>query len=224
MALHAVISKGELQVAALLTTITKEYDRISMHGVRRSLLEIQAESLGFPLELVILSMKSTNEEYEIQMSRILEKHKALGVTSVVFGDIFLEDLKKYREEQLARVGLHGIFPLWKRDTGDLLRSFVSHKFKAVIVCVDTQNLPQYYAGKLIDEQFITDFPRYADLCGENGEYHSFVYDGPIFKFPVPFTPGEKVLRDDRFYYCDLHTFPTGSRRRTEKNSEFHAGR
>ena len=121
----------------------------------------------------------------------------------MFGDIFLEDLKKYREKQLARIGMHGIFPLWKRDTGELLRSFVDLKFKAVIVCVDTQNLAQHYAGVLIDEHFISEFPGNADICGENGEYHSFVYDGPIFKNPVHFALGEKVLRDDRFYYCDL---------------------
>jgi uncharacterized protein (TIGR00290 family) len=207
MALHTVLSKENLEIAALLTTVNEEYDRISMHGVRRSLLELQAESLGFPLEKVFLSTKNTNEEYELQMSRILEKYKALGVTSVVFGDIFLEDLKKYREEQLARLGMHGIFPLWKNDTGELLRSFIGLKFKAVIVCVDTQNLAQHFAGMLIDEQFISEFPGNVDICGENGEYHSFVYDGPIFKSPVYFALGEKVLREDRFYYCDLQPIP-----------------
>ncbi len=209
MALHDVLSKRTLRVAALLTTITEEYDRISMHGVRRSLLEYQAESLGFPLELVILTKNGTNEEYEIQFSNTLEKYKAMGITSVVFGDIFLEDLKKYREEQLARLGMQGIFPLWKRDTGELLHSFVALKFKAVIVCIDTQNLAQHYAGTMIDEQFISEFPGNADICGENGEYHTFVYDGPIFKSTVPFTLGEKVLREDRFYYCDLQPILEG---------------
>jgi len=209
MALHDVLSERTLRVVALLTTITEEYDRISMHGVRRSLLEYQAESLGFPLELVILTKNGTNEEYEIQFSKTLEKYKALGITSVVFGDIFLEDLKKYREKQLARLGMHGIFPLWKKEPGELLRSFIALKFKAVIVCVDTQNLPQHFAGMFIDEQFISEFPGSADICGENGEYHSFVYDGPIFKSPVRFTLGEKVLREDRFYYCDLQPILEG---------------
>jgi len=203
MALHEILESQQYQVAALLTTVTAEYDRISMHGVRCSLLERQAWSLGLPLDKVLISKESPNEEYETRMAQTLMKHMASGVTSVVFGDIFLEDLRKYREKNLAILGMKAVFPLWKRDTGQLMQSFIALGFKAITVCIDTQALDGQFAGRIINRQFMIDLPKTADICGENGEYHSFVYDGPIFKRSIPYKVGETVLRDDRFYYCDL---------------------
>jgi uncharacterized protein (TIGR00290 family) len=190
-------------VAALLTTITDDYDRISMHGVRRSLLRQQADALRLPLEEVSISKRSSNEEYEFKMGRLLSRYREAGVTSVVFGDIFLEDLRKYREANLAKLGMQGIFPLWKQDTHELVQRFIGSGFKAIVVCVDTAILDGRFAGREIDEEFVHDLPQTVDVCGENGEYHSFVYEGPIFKSKIPVRRGEVVLRDERFRCCDL---------------------
>jgi uncharacterized protein (TIGR00290 family) len=203
MALASILAGSEYRVAALLTTVTTTYDRISMHGVRRSLLRKQAEALGMELEEVEISANSSNDEYEAGMAKALAKHGDLGVTSVVFGDIFLEDLRRYREDKLGGVGMRCIFPLWKLDTAHLARSFIATGFKAVTTCVDTQAIGKEFVGRQIDEIFLSELPQSADPCGENGEFHSFVYDGPIFKSRIRFTLGEKLLRDERFYYCDL---------------------
>jgi uncharacterized protein (TIGR00290 family) len=203
MALYELLEGEEYDVVALLTTVTQGYDRISMHGVRRTLLEAQASALGLPLEVVYISQEASNEEYEEKMQSLLEKHKSSGVSAVVFGDLFLLDVRAYREDNLARVGMGAIFPLWKRDTRNLAKTFVNLGFKAVTACVDTQLLGKDFAGRQLDEQFFKDLPEQVDPCGENGEYHTFVYDGPIFRQAVEFTPGELVLREERFYYCDL---------------------
>jgi uncharacterized protein (TIGR00290 family) len=203
MALHEVLADDSYDVAALLTTVTEDYERISMHGVRRSLLMQQARSLGLPLVEVLLPRQASNEEYEARVAETLQRFKDVGVTSVAFGDIFLEDLRAYREKNLARMDLKGLFPIWKRDTSALLRSFIGSGFKAVTVCVDTQSLGRESVGRVIDEQFISELPAGVDVCGENGEYHSFVYDGPILGHRVAHKTGRRVLREDRFYYCDL---------------------
>ena len=203
LALNEILKNGTYRVAALLTTVTEDYDRISMHGVRRILLEQQAASLGFPLEQVLIPKDASNEVYEANMGRALAKYRNEGVAAVVFGDIFLEDLRKYREERLARVDMTGVFPIWMRDTKELAKSLISLGFKAITTCIDTNVLGKDFVGRLIDEQFLADLPSFVDLCGENGEFHSFVFDGPIFNEPVRFSVGEKVLRDERFYFCDL---------------------
>jgi uncharacterized protein (TIGR00290 family) len=203
VALYELLRSGQYEVAALLTTVTKDYNRISMHGVRRVLLKRQIDLLGFPLEEVFISKAASNEEYEAQMLRVLTKHKEGGVSAVVFGDIFLEDLRQYRESNLAKLGLKGIFPLWKRDTSKLADSFVALGFKAIATCVDTNVLDRQFAGRIIDARFFAELPKTVDPCGENGEYHSFVYDGPIFRAPVAWSIGEVVLRENRFCYCDL---------------------
>lgn len=203
MALYEILQGGEYHVVALLTTVTQGYERISMHGVRRTLLETQASALGLPLEKVYISQKASSEEYEEVMRALLEKYKASGVNAVVFGDLFLEDVRKYREGNLARVAMGAIFPLWKRDTQELAKSFVSLGFRAITTCVDTQLLGKEFAGRELDELFFEDLPEQVDPCGENGEYHTFVYDGPIFRQAVRFRLGELVLREARFYYCDL---------------------
>ncbi len=203
LALYEILKNKSYQVSALLTTLTKDYDRISMHGVRRVLLERQVASLGFPLEKVFISKNASNEEYEANMGRVLAKYRQGGITSVVFGDIFLADLRKYREDKLASMDLQGIFPIWKRDTRELVHSLTALGFKAITTCVDTTMLGAQFVGRLIDEQFLSDLPSTVDACGENGEYHSFVVDGPIFKEKIACTPGEIVLREKRFCYCDL---------------------
>ena len=203
MALYDAQKSRKYDVAALLTTVTQDYDRISMHGVRRTLLEEQAALLGLPLETVLISKRSSNEEYEAKMKEALVRYKKKGITSVVFGDIFLEDLKKYREDNLAKVDLKGVFPIWKRDTRELAVNFIDLGFKAIITCVDSKFLDKSFAGRVFDKQFLSDLPGNVDPCGENGEFHSFVYDGPIFSIGIAFEKGRVVLRDNRFYYCDL---------------------
>lgn len=203
LALQQVLADGQYKVAALLTTVTEDYERISMHGVRRVLLEKQAASLGLPLEQVLISKGSSNEDYESRMGSALKKYQASGTNVVVFGDIFLLDLREYREKNLAQIGMKAVFPLWKRDTNDLMKTFIGQGFKAVTVCVDSRALGKEYVGREIDEQFIADLPAGVDVCGENGEYHSFTYSGPIFEASIPLRTGEVVLRDERFYYCDL---------------------
>jgi uncharacterized protein (TIGR00290 family) len=203
MALHEVVKSGEYQVAALLTTVTKDYDRISMHGVRRSLLQQQAESLGLRLEELFITKDASNADYESSMAQVLLKYRETGITSVVFGDIFLEDLRRYREEKLGLLNMRAMFPLWKMDSTALVQQFMAVGFKAVTTCVDTTMLAKDFVGREFDQQFLAELPPGIDPCGENGEYHSFVYDGPIFSRAIPFGIGEKVLRENRFYYCDL---------------------
>ncbi|HEY4684130.1 MAG TPA: diphthine--ammonia ligase [Candidatus Acidoferrales bacterium] len=202
MTLYEIQQTQNYEIAALLTTVTDGYDRISMHGVRQTLLERQAESLGLTLHKIYLSMNATNKEYESKMETALELYQKNGVASVAFGDIFLEDLRQYREQNLSKIGMKGLFPIWKRNTSDLVRTFVNVGFKAIVVCVDSKVLDQSFAGKLIDDDFLHQLPPGIDPCGENGEFHSFVFGGPIFKGEVSFTLGDVVLRDS-FYFCDL---------------------
>ena len=203
LALYETLKSGRYEVLELLTTVTKDYNGISIHGVRRVLLEQQANALGFPLEKTFISKGASDEEYENELLKALKRNLDSGVSSVVFGDIFLEDVRKYREQILAKMGMNGIFPLWKRDTQALARKFINLGFKAIITSIDSNVLAKDFVGREYDEQFLSDLPADVDPCGENGEFHSFVYDGPIFHDRVFFTKAEKVLRENRFYYCDL---------------------
>jgi len=203
MTLYEIKKAGNYEVVALLTTVTREYDRVSMHGVRRELLEQQAGSVDLPLEKVLIPKNSSNQEYEAQMQKTLERYLKLGVSKVAFGDLFLEDIRKYREEKLAKLGMSGIFPLWKRDTRELAHTVIRLGFKAALSCVDSKSLDGKFAGREFDEQLLADFPPNVDPCGEYGEFHSFAYNGPIFRESIRFRKGEVVLRDNRFYYCDL---------------------
>jgi uncharacterized protein (TIGR00290 family) len=202
MALHTLVQRNDLQVAALLTTVTEGYERISMHGVRRELLQRQAESIGLPLHEVRIPPHCVNTIYEARMEQALRVHLDQGVCKVAFGDIFLEDLRAYREKNLARIGMTAIFPIWKRDTRELVRSFQANRFRAVAVCIDPKILAPSFAGRELDDSFFRDLPSQADPCGENGEFHTFVFDGPIFKSPIPVRTGEVVHRDG-FVFCDL---------------------
>ena len=207
MTLYELRKSDEFEVVALLTTVTEGYERISMHGVRCALLEEQADSLGISLEKVYISKGATNAEYESKMERVLKKYLAAGISLVAFGDIFLEDLRQYREANLAKIGMCGVFPIWKRETRELSRTFINLGFKAILTCVDSNCLDRSFAGRIYDEQLLSEFPISVDPCGENGEFHSFVYDGPIFENKIVFERGEIVLRDERFYFADL--IPTG---------------
>jgi len=203
IALYEIQKSKSYEILALLTTITEDYDRVSMHGLRRSLLERQANSLGISLEKVFITKDASNEEYESKMKEALLRYKNAGVHSVVFGDIFLQDVRKYREENLSKIGMNGVFPIWRRNTTALAHTFIDLGFKAVTICIDSNVLDKRFAARDFDKQFLSELPPTVDPCGENGEFHSFVYDGPIFKENILFKKGEIVLRDNRFYYCDL---------------------
>jgi uncharacterized protein (TIGR00290 family) len=202
MALHTLLQQNDVRVVSLLTAVTEGYERISMHGVRRELLEQQAQSIGLPLHEVRIPPQCVNPIYEARMEEALRVHYEKGVRKVAFGDIFLEDLRAYREKNLDRIGMTAIFPIWKRDTRELIRSFHANKFRAMAACVDPKVLDPSFAGRELDDSFFRDLPAQADPCGENGEFHTFVFDGPIFHFPIPIRTGEVVNRDG-FVFCDL---------------------
>jgi len=203
LALYEILQNDKYEIVSLLTTVAEGYERISHHGVRRELLKQQAESIGIPLhELRLPQLNCTNEVYEAIMGKAMLEYIEQGVNAVVFGDIFLEDLREYRENKLALAGMNAIFPIWKRDTVKLVNEFINIGFKGKICCVVAKSLPKEFCGRDIDEEFLNDLPDNVDPCGENGEYHSFVYDGPIFNNPVKIETGETILRDVR-YFTDL---------------------
>jgi uncharacterized protein (TIGR00290 family) len=202
LALYEVQRSDEMTVKALLTTVTRDHERISMHAVRRTLLEDQAASLGIAIQEILISKDADNAEYETQMGVALGAAHRGGVEAVVFGDLFLADIRAYREKLLARHGLEGLYPIWGRDTAQLIRDFLRLGFKAVVVCVDPAKLDPSFVGRTIDETFLADLPPTVDPCGENGEFHTFVFDGPNFSAPVRFSIGEIVCRDS-FWFCDL---------------------
>ena len=213
LALYEVLQKGEYQISYLLTSVNTAYNRVSMHGVRIELLEQQAKEIGIPLKQIRLPEMPSMEDYNREMFTTIKHFKDEGIDYSIFGDIFLEDLKLYREKQLAQAGMQGVFPIWKRDSTELIQEFIAKGFKAILVCVNEKYLDQSFAGRMIDESFLKDLPANVDPCGENGEYHTFVFDGPIFKNPIPFTKGQVVYRmydkgavdnfDTGFYYQDL---------------------
>lgn len=205
VALHALRQSGRHEIVALLTSVSEEYRRISHHGVREVLLERQAEAIGIPLEKVYLpsgnSHPCTNDIYEQIMGEVMAKFHGRGVQTVAFGDLFLEDLRAWREANLAKAGMRGLFPIWKRDTKQLAREVIAMGFKAYLSCVEGKVGPGF-AGRAYDAELLRDLPPGIDPCGEYGEFHSFVYAGPIFNRPLDVRVGEIVERDTR-YYADL---------------------
>lgn len=192
LALHYALQDPEIEIRYLLTTVTEKYNRVSMHGVRESLLLKQAESIGIPLYQIRLPETPDMETYNQVMHNHLLKLKAEGITHSIFGDIFLQDLRTYRENRLKEVGLHALFPLWNKDTSKLIAEFVNTGYKTIIVCCwDTLKT---ICGKVIDHNFITHLPEGVDPCGENGEFHTFAFEGPIFKKKIHFTTGELVFK------------------------------
>ena len=202
LALHRALTGRTHRVDALLTTVTDEYERISMHGVRVSLLEAQARAIGLPLQVARIPRACTNERYETVARGALAAYAADGGEAVIFGDLFLEDVRAYRETLLAPLPLAPSFPLWGEDTRELARRFVALGFRAVLACVDPKQIDPAFAGREYDERLLAELPASADPCGERGEFHTFVYDGPIFRAPVAIARGEVVERDE-FVFCDL---------------------
>jgi len=222
LCLYKAKQSKQFDIRYLLTSVNAVHNRVSMHGVRRSLLEAQANALNIPLLTIELPEQPGMNEYEAAMLQQITVLKNKGCTQAIFGDIFLEDLRLYREQKLAQEGIRCSFPLWKKDTTVLLQEFLASGFKTVIVCVNEQYLDKSFCGRVIDEAFLCDLPSNVDPCGENGEFHTFCFDGPIYKSPVTFTKGELVYRkykapetDDTcnedntaneygFYFCDLY--------------------
>ncbi len=222
LALHRLLQGKEYHITKLVTTVNTDFDRVAMHGLRTGLLEQQADAIAIPLTKINLAGNVSMFAYDHVMQKNMKKLAKANYTHCVFGDIFLEDLKAYRDEQLTKAGIKGVYPLWKADTKALLKEFIDLGFKAITVCVNAKLLDASFCGRLIDDTFIDDLPDSVDRCGENGEFHTFVYDGPIFKKPVSFDIGKKVLRnysstsykdddcflgdttwDTSFWYCDL---------------------
>jgi len=206
LSLYEIAHSDSFECVGLLTTVTREYDRVTMHGVRRSLIEKQAIALETTLNVVHLPADCSMEDYSKIMKRNLSKYKEDNVRGFAFGDTLLEDVRRYREEMLASEGFEAYFLLWERNTTDLLKEFIKLGFKAIITCVDGNALDPSYLGRELDEDFIESLPEDVDPSGENGEYHSFVFDGPIFHKPIPVKIGEVEERKKggkKFYYCDL---------------------
>jgi uncharacterized protein (TIGR00290 family) len=205
LALWALQRGSPSPVDALVTTVTSDYDRISMHGIRRSILHAQATRIGLPVFEAAISPGAPNEQYEREFIAGLERAKEVSSPdpTVAFGDLFLHDVRRYREQLLARCGWKPSFPLWGRDTKELAGEFIAEGFRAILCCVDTQQLAGEFAGREFDDQLFRDLPASVDPCGERGEFHTCVYAGPIFSSPLILVRGERVLRESRFEYCDL---------------------
>ncbi|MCK4508947.1 MAG: adenine nucleotide alpha hydrolase [Desulfuromonadales bacterium] len=201
-ALHQVRTEGRVEVVGLLTTLNEENDRIAMHGVRKELLQMQLKALDLPAEMVMLPMPCDDESYRQRVGLAVERLRERGVQQVVFGDLFLEDIRQYREEQMQGSGLDPVFPLWQRDTGQLCRDMVNSGLQAVVTCVDQRVLSAEYLGRRYDHQFLDDLPADIDPCGENGEFHTLVTAGPMFSQPIAVQIGEKIFRDD-FAFIDV---------------------
>lgn len=225
LALYKTLQNPEIEIDCLLTSVSEQYQRISMHGVRVELLHLQAQSIGIRLQVMMIPEMPTMEVYESVVNEHLIRLKEQGVTHAVFGDIFLEDLRQYREDKLATLGFTGLFPIWKIPTPTLIQEFLALGFKTIVVCVNEKYLDKSFVGRIIDQDFINDLPDTVDVCGENGEFHTFTFDGPIFSKPIPFTIGDIVYKkyqkpeenktddtvcntddtafDFGFWYCDL---------------------
>ncbi len=221
LALHKMLADDRYTVVALLTTCNERFARVSMHGVRLELVQAQARAVGLPLDVVFVGEGGSNEEYERKMSACLLSHKERGVTRVAFGDIFLEDLRRWREQNLGRIGMNGVFPLWKIATRKILGEFIDLGFRSIVCCVSDAYLDETALGRVIDWSFVDALPPDVDPCGENGEFHSFTYSGPVFEFPIDVTVGERVYRPAEhgpesntrpakgFWFCDLLPKPRG---------------
>lgn len=228
LALYKVLQQKKYQVEKLITNVNRDFGRVSMHGLREELVDAQAKSIGIPLEKIQFPANVTMRSYNKKMLAVTTKLKKDGFQNAIFGDIFLEDLRKYRDTKLAEVGITGVYPLWKQNTKDTLLEFLDAGFKTITVCINAKLLGKEFVGRVIDKDFIKDLPKNIDVCGENGEFHTFCFDGPIFKNPIDFEVGEKVLKsytlhkndkdncysakekekeiksyDTSFWYCDL---------------------
>ena len=205
LALQALQADPAWRVVALVTTITRDYDRISIHGVRRAVLEAQVAALGLPLLEATIPAAASNEVYEAAFARALSRARERwpGLRHIAFGDLFLADVRAYREALLERLGWEGIFPLWGLETAALARRFVADGFRAILTCVDTTQLDAEFAGRQFDGTLLDQLPKAVDPCGERGEFHTCVHAGPVLRRSLPLVSGERVRRDGRFEYCDV---------------------
>lgn len=205
LALASLRTDPDVEVVALVTTVTRDFDRISMHGVRRAVLDAQVAAIGLPLVEAVIPAACSNVIYEDAFAAALTevRRRRPDVRHLAFGDLFLTDVRAYREALLGRLGWDPVFPLWARDTAALARDFIGAGYRAVLTCVDTTQLPAEFAGREFDAALLVDLPADVDPCGERGEFHTCVYAGPIFRRPLELRTGERVLRDGRFEYCDV---------------------
>jgi uncharacterized protein (TIGR00290 family) len=201
-AIHEARRFGQVEIVGLLTTVTAAFKRVSMHGVREALLDRQAEELGLPCWKVPIPSPCPNEVYEREMARVLEEARGRGVDRVVFGDLFLDDLRRYRETKLGELGMSAVFPLWMRDTAALARDMIAAGIQATVTCIDPRKLERSFAGRAFDADLLAALPAGVDPCGENGEFHTFVSAGPMFARPIPIEVGEVVDRDG-FLFADV---------------------
>jgi uncharacterized protein (TIGR00290 family) len=206
LALHEARAEGGLDVVGLLTTVNASFDRVAMHGVRRALLEAQAAALGLPLHIVELPWPCPNEVYEQKMAVAIDEARRFGIEAMAFGDLFLEDIRRYREAALEGTGVTPFFPLWRRPTPEVARSLIDLGYRAVVVCVDPALAPREIAGRWYDAALLDDLPSGVDPCGENGEFHTVVVDGPGFALPVDVEVGEVVEREGFVFADVLPTF------------------
>lgn len=201
-ALHALRQQADVEIVGLLSTINEDFDRVAMHAVRTELLQQQATSVGLPLRLVKLPFPCGNEAYEERMKTLMAEMKAEGIEAIAFGDLFLTDVRAYRERMMAGTGIAPLFPLWGRPTAELAREMIAAGLRAQITCLDPRSMPRALAGSEYNLQFLAALPAEVDPCGENGEFHSFAFAGPMFRAPVAFAVGETVERDG-FLFTDL---------------------
>jgi len=207
--LHLLRQDPSIEVIALITTLNEAFDRVAMHAVRRELLELQADSAGLPLWTVPLPWPCSNQEYEARMRDVCNRAASEHIQAIAFGDLFLADIRAYRERQLAGTGLEPVFPLWQLPTPAVAREMIAQGLRARITCVDPKLLSREFAGREFDASFLSDLPPVVDPCGENGEFHSFVYGGPMFREGIPVISGEVVEREG-FVFCDLQAAGTAS--------------
>jgi uncharacterized protein (TIGR00290 family) len=212
-ALHEARRAGELDIVGLVTTVTTAYGRVAMHGVRDALLDQQAAATGLPCHKVGIPAPCSNAEYEQRLADALRRAIADGVSHIVFGDLFLADIRAYRERQLAALGLTPVFPLWQRDTRALAHAMIDAGLRARLTCIDPRQLDRRFAGRVFDAELLADLPATVDPCGENGEFHTFVTHGPMFRAPIEVTPGDIVERDG-FVFADLRPASDGTHPRT----------
>jgi uncharacterized protein (TIGR00290 family) len=214
LALYYALAENNYSIESLLTTLSEEYRRISMHGVRETLLDQQAKSIGIPLQKIYMPECSDMQVYNDILGIKLSELKQKNYSHSLFGDIFLEDLRVYREKQLSKTGIRAAFPIWKKNTHELINEFIDLGFKTIVTCIKEKYLDKSFAGRIIDRDFLQDLPAHVDPCGENGEFHTFVFEGPIFKEKIDFIIGEKTYRkyedennsqfDTGFWFCDLN--------------------
>jgi uncharacterized protein (TIGR00290 family) len=201
-ALHMLRQQGEYEISGLMTTFNTAFDRVAMHSTRRALVELQAEAAGLPLMAAPIPWPCSNADYESAMKQVCDQALAQGIGAIAFGDLFLADVRAYRERQLKDTGLEPLFPVWGIPTSTLAQEMISAGLRARLVCVDPKQLPSSFIGRDFDQSLLRDLPPGADPCGENGEFHSFVYAGPMFNREIAIVTGEKVERDG-FWFCDV---------------------